>query len=526
MSAPAPMPRPEPERPPAELQLALTIRDAEVIAAIHAHPDGRARDEFVRSALRIGVLALEQARGRVDVDAVRREGERLVESLERALGAHQKDVAERLSGQLKDYFDPQNGRFHERVQRLVSKDGELEQILRRLVGQQDSELTRTLSAHLGDASPLMRSLDPATSTGVVASLSRVVEDRLGAQRDRLLVEFSLDNADGALARLVREVTERHGRLESNLKERIDEVRKDFSLDQEGSALSRLVAQVDAAQKRISAEFSLDNDASALARMQGELRKLLEQQKESSASFQSEVKIALEAMKVRRAEADRSTTHGLAFEQALHERLLAESRKSGDVLENVSATPGVIARAKQGDFVMTLSSDCRAAGARIVIEAKESGAYDVKKALDEIEAARKNRSAEVGLFMWSSRSAPQGIAPLTRHGNDVVVIWDAESEASDAYLLAALSLARALCTRAATSRERASADLEAMDKAIREIERQAESLDEIRRSGETIKGGAQKILDRARIAQEGLARQVTALDGLLADLRVAVPPTES
>src|SRR6185436_18684750 len=113
MSAPAPMPVPEPDRPPAELEVALTIRDAEVIAAIHAHPDGRAREEFVRSALRIGVLALEQARGRVD--AVRREGERLVESMERALGAHQKDVAERLSGQLKDYFDPQNGRFHERV---------------------------------------------------------------------------------------------------------------------------------------------------------------------------------------------------------------------------------------------------------------------------------------------------------------------------------------------------------------------------------------------------------------------------
>ena len=36
----------------------------------------------------------------------------------------------------------------------------------------------------------------------------------------------------------------------------------------------------------------------------------------------------------------------------------------------------------------------------------------------METARKNRQAEIGLFVFSSRLAPEGIDPLTRYGDDI------------------------------------------------------------------------------------------------------------
>jgi len=44
----------------------------------------------------------------------------------------------------------------------------------------------------------------------------------------------------------------------------------------------------------------------------------------------------------------------------------------------------------GDIVVQLGPDQKASGARIVVEAKESGSYTLSKALEELETARKNR----------------------------------------------------------------------------------------------------------------------------------------
>ena len=43
------------------LRLELTIKDAEVMREIMAYPEGRMRQEFAGTCLKIGVLALKQA---------------------------------------------------------------------------------------------------------------------------------------------------------------------------------------------------------------------------------------------------------------------------------------------------------------------------------------------------------------------------------------------------------------------------------------------------------------------------------
>src|SRR5579864_5949572 len=145
---------------PFRLPLELTVEDPDTIAELCQHAEGEERERFALSALRIGVLALRQARGQVDGEQIRRETDRMLLSLQSQLAEHAGLVQSRLAASLKDYFDPDSGRLQERVNRLIRKDGELEEVLRRQIGSENSELTKTLLAHVGKDSPLLQLLSP------------------------------------------------------------------------------------------------------------------------------------------------------------------------------------------------------------------------------------------------------------------------------------------------------------------------------------------------------------------------------
>jgi hypothetical protein len=251
---------------PFAIDLELRIEDRDVIAALAAYPDGPAREEYALEALKIGVLALRRASSAFDAEFIQRETSRLLETLRENLAHHSQSSHERLTLSLKEYFDPEDGRFSQRVRRLTADDGELATVLRTLVDGDDSRLAKTLLSHLGENSPLLKWLNPDESQGLLAALRTNVETQLLSQRERLLREFSLDNADGALCRLVKELTVKHGDLSKDLQNKIDVVVKEFSLDEKNSALSRLVQNVDRAQRTITSEFSLDNEQSGLRRL--------------------------------------------------------------------------------------------------------------------------------------------------------------------------------------------------------------------------------------------------------------------
>src|SRR5207245_8518381 len=107
-----------------------TVEDSDTIAELCQYPEGEERERFALSALRIGVLALRQARGQVDGEQIRRQTDYMLQALQAQLGEHAALVHNRLTASLKDYFDPDSGRFQERVNRLIRKDGELEDLLR------------------------------------------------------------------------------------------------------------------------------------------------------------------------------------------------------------------------------------------------------------------------------------------------------------------------------------------------------------------------------------------------------------
>lgn len=527
------------------LAVELSLTDPDVIAELRKYPVGPVRDDFAQTALRIGVLALRQARGTLDANVIEKECDRLMTVLQTRLDQHGQLLDQQLTKALRDYFDPNTGRFQERVERLIRRDGDLEQVLRRHIGQQDSELCKTLVQHVGQQSPLFKLLSPSESDGLLKSLGSTVAVQLKEQSDTVLKQFSLDNKDGALCRMVGELTAKQGQFTDQMKVKIDAVVKEFSLDEENSALSRLVKNVTTAQRTISAEFSLDNDQSALSRLKRivektdeairgnltldnehsalfrlkrELIDTLQTHSESAQKFQEEVKQTLSAIVARREEADKSTRHGMQFEEAVCEFLDRQVQPAGDVSTRTGNTTGEIRNCKVGDVVITLGPDSAAPGAKVVVEAKEDRSYDTARARTEIEQARKNRSSQVGLFVFSKKTALPTMEPVSRLGNDVLVVWDAEDATTDVFLRVALTLAKALCIREANAREAQEVDFTELDAAVLEIEKRANDLDKVNGWSETIRTNADKIIDHVRIARNALDRQLKSLREHLSDLR--------
>ena len=509
---------PRPAELPFRMLLELNVEDPETIRALSEREEGHPRELFALEAMKIGVLALRHAGGRLDADLIHRESHRLVEQLRSLFNDHSRQAHDRLSGALREYFDPDNGRFSERVERLVGPQGELQRVMRAEFHGEDSQLAKTLLQHFGESSPLMKTLSPSESEGLLATLRKTVEGELAAQRERLLREFSLNEEGSALRRLVAELKGNHGELSEALQKKIDSVMKEFSLHEEGSALKRLCENVDQAQQKIRAEFSLDNDQSALKRLKAELLDIIRQHTEASAKFQEEVKVALGQLVTKRGHEERSTVRGHTFEQAVFEFLSHDAQARGDIAEFTGDTTGNIKNCKVGDVVIELGPESAAAEARIVIEAKEKQSYALPKAREELELARKNRAAQYGIFVYSQDVAPPDIRPLTRYGHDIVVVWDARDAASDVVFLAALEVARALSVRRQPTEPSLAVDFESIDQSILDIEKRAGNLDDVRKSAETIHSAAERIIERSRIDKRELEKQVEVLRERMQSLR--------
>jgi hypothetical protein len=208
----------------------LWLRDRDVVPAINAHPEGRRRTDYIRTAIRIGVLALQQAQGRIDTESVRSEGDRLIAVLESRLAQYQDQLRSVLGGTLKDYFDPNDGRFTERVERLIKQDGDLEKVIRTQMDVAAVGLKEAIDNQVGPRSSLAQLLMPGEPNALIAGIQKTVDTLLIAQREKVVGEFSLDRQDSALARLLTELRTHHGRVAGDLKDTMASIVSEFSLD--------------------------------------------------------------------------------------------------------------------------------------------------------------------------------------------------------------------------------------------------------------------------------------------------------
>lgn len=526
------------------VHLVLLITDPEVAHALEQCDEGADRDAFARHALRIGVLALRQASGALDAQAIQRESERMLGSVREALSAHTTQTTSALAQLLGGYLDPSSGSLPQRLERLTKRDGELESLLSRHLDGERSTVAQTLAVQVGEQSAIFKLLSPTQAGGLVATLSSAIDGALRAQRDEVLREFSRDRPESALSRLLGDITSANGKLRGELAGDIGAVASALSLENEQGPLSLFVGRVEKAQRSILDQFSLDCEGSAirrlssaldetratieksltlndksspLSRIREELMGAVTASNDSNARFQSDVRTTLETFRVRRQESARSASHGHTFEYAVAELLQLDAQRTGDVCERLAGTPGKEGR-KVGDYVMTMGPDSAAKGARVVFECKAEKGYSEAKALDELALARKNREAQMGIFVVARESAPEGFMPLRRIGADLLVIWDAEDPSTDIYLTAAISIARALVVKQHAESGRAAADVRGIEQSVRAIEGFVVAVGSIAHDAQLVVRRGTKIGKAAGVLRDRLGEEMERLAAVVAGMR--------
>jgi hypothetical protein len=505
------VPCPFPVGGSATLDLHLKVADPEVISELEKHHAGPDREHYGLAALRLGTLALRQARGELDAAAIRDAGQQIFSNLESLFRERGREITGTVTGALRQYFDPASGELPRRLESLLRHDGDLERFLRQQVGPENSILTKTLE-------PLLHLLDPNAAQGFRVQIESTMKQIAEGQREQVLRQFSLDNDDSAISRLLRKVTENNGNLTKDVRGLVDDLAKEFSLDKPNSALRRLMKTVEDSQSLIGKSLTLDDENSALSRLKRELQITIDRLAKDNADFQKEVRDALTRLQTQRETAAKSTLQGHTFEEKFGELLNVEAGRLNDVYESTGNTTGTIAHCKVGDFVTTLGPDSAAPGARIAWEAKSDKSYDLARALRELDQARKNRQAQVGIFVFSKDAAPAGLEPLARYGNDLVIVWDPEDASTDIFVRAAYTVARALVIRESHESAECGAALKAIESATRVIETQIKHVADVKTWADTIRNNGEKIADRAGKMQDALRAQVDELDRQLGALK--------
>jgi hypothetical protein len=258
-----------------------------------------------------------------------------------------------------------------------------------------------------------------------------LHDRVAAQVDELLRQNFADG-EGRLPRTLEAFLGDRGSLRTFTRELFDEERRD-------SAIGRM-------RGLLGGYF--DGDASRLAQLLDPTRlgsPLHQFRTEVSRGFDqlNERLTAIEAAATARAsERAKSSAKGADFE-AIVEDLLARTLRSTDhLLERTAAAAGDVLRSRKGDFVITLDPETvHGSTLRVVVECKDR-TISGRAMRDELQDAKRNRDAAVGLVVFSSAHAPAGIAPFDVRMGDVYCVIDPEDPARE-NLESALRLARLL-----------------------------------------------------------------------------------
>ena len=125
----------------------------------------------------------------------------------------------------------------------------------------------------------------------------------------------------------------------------------------------------------------------------------------------------------------------------------------------------------------------------------------------------------------ARSHAQSNFPsLARYGNNVLVIWDEEDSASDAFLCAALLLALGLATR--ERREASEGDLNALTGIAGRLDAELQRLGKISKASESIKKSAEAISEEVRKADKALRGLVEDAASTLRALKIELNDEET
>lgn len=362
-------------------------------------------------------------------------------------------------------------------------------------------------------------------------IERALRIGLLAVRDAGLT-VNVDVIEKEFGRLVAQVDERNERAGQALAQAL---RDTFSEDGgklprtlerflgDQGALRKLVADLFDESRRDSAIGRLndllgryfDGDGSRLAQLLDPTRMgspLYQFRSEISKGFEDlagRIQALEKVADARASERAKSAAKGIDFEDVL-EGLLGEiSAGLGDAVERTGTLPGETIKAKKGDFVLTVDpSRTRGADLRVVIESKDR-AMSTRQVIEELAAARQNRSAQAAVIVFTPLHAPANVDPLAIVGRDVWCVLD--PVAPDRLPLeCAVRLARIFALDAMRDRP-VEVDVAAVDHALDGIRNQLSAIQGMKASLTSITNVTGKVsadLDGLRV---GILRSVTQIE---------------
>ena len=500
-------------------RIEIFTHDQHIIDSIESLPE-EDREKFLENALRIGIFAIYEAKGKIQKNIIGDEGEKLLKDLKTSFITYRESLNSEVQTSLKEYFDPTDGRFPQKVERLIGNNGDIEKLMRNLTEKTEGAIHNTLSPMIGPDSPIIKNLKPDEANEFIRVMKDQVNSVINEQNKNILSQFSLDMPESALNRLINELGLKNKNTAEEFHVKIENIMSEFSLDKPDSAINKLIKRVENANEQIQNEFTLDQDNSALAKLQKVLTTQIENQNKQQQEFRVFVESALSAFTARKEESNRSTTHGMEFEKRVFETFANLLDGSGDTIDDVSKNSGVISRCRTGDALITLHDDCAAPGAKIVIEAKEAEGQTMSSIREEIALARKNREAAFGIFVLSAKTLfSKKINRVQKFKQDIIVVWDSENEDSNLILEYALTFVKSFIVKTSRENDAVSIDMEVINKALVNIEKDILDLDKTLTWTNTIRNNAENIETSTVRIKKNILSQLENLNDQIERLKV-------
>ena len=371
--------------------------------------------------------------------------------------------------------------------------------------------TTVVQSHFGDLESQMRDSLTTFQRDVKGDLTRYFADGEG------IVPKSIENFFGETGKLAgtfqRFFDPEDGRLSQLIRSQIgpdSSFGKSLDPENKQGVIAVLEARVqelvEAKLDDVLKEFSLDEDGSAMNRMQLLL----------STSFEK-INRTLGHIEGTAEESEKGHVKGIRFEKELYDDFFVNQCVNlDDEPALVRGKPGFIDGCKTGDLLATLGETTGAPGENIVVEVKEKSVR-FKEAIDELQEAKRNRRASVGIFVFAKGHEPDEVGDFRRVGEDYYCTVDRDDLAAGRALMyfdAAYKIARTMVVAAARKDSVEEVDLKF-------IEEQVDSLIAWSDRIEDMSTKARTIQKSGRLIEEVATDLKAEFDRRLKDIQKAI-----
>lgn len=492
------------------------------------------QEQLAIDAWSIGLRALANARAQADEGRLKDIGQALVSDVDRRLKEHLQCQQQTIDGVLRTFFDPRDGKVAQRLSEFLADSGVLARLLERFLGPKNSVLVETLARQVGESSPLVKRLSTTDSESIVKVMEAEMRKVLGDNQSALLRELNPLTNGGTLALFISQLRQEIAAGDASREKQLARALAALNPSDETSLISKLARDMTHARETVLAAVNPSKAGSPLALLKTSLTELLTQQgaahadllraqAERQEQLEKQVREALVRLDSRREVERKSPVGGIDFESAVVDFVSRTLANGPYTVEETGTQAGLLGRSKKGDMVVTFTDESAFAGSRVVIEAKREAGMSVHSALGELDKGRKNRDACAGVLVMARSHAVATFPLLSRHGSNVLVIWDKDDAGSDAFFSAALLLGLGLATR--ERRDAADGDLEALTGLAGRLDAELQRLSKVSKASESIRRNAEFISDEVRKADKVLRGLVEDAASSLRALKIELNDEE-